>query len=42
MTTETPRTKAIFDLIKLANNPETDIEHYFAIMEGARNGVEEL
>jgi len=38
----TPRTDAIFDLIGKANRPETDHGHFMALMEGARNGVEEL
>jgi hypothetical protein len=35
-------TDVIFDTIRLANHPETDGEHFRALMESARNGVEAL
>lgn len=41
-TRPTPATDAIFGLIQSANHPETDGEHFRALMENARNGVEAL
>lgn len=39
---DTPRTDAIWREIKLANHPETDGPHFYAFMETARQGVEQL
>lgn len=38
----TPRTNAIFETIRLANHHDTGLVHFRALMEVARNGVEEL
>lgn len=37
-----PVTAAIFETLRIAHAPETDRAHYLALMEVARNGVEEL
>ena len=39
---DTPETEAIFRELALANHPETDIEHFRAFMQNARDGVEAL